>query len=162
MALGLLAFEAAFISGTHDECHLTPVIHVLQHPGCKAQPIPSYACVGKCTSYVQVRFATNQNLYLLLAFALIWWSSLWFVVYFKMLKGWYIFHEPWIHFDVRFALEICMFKDFFSTCRFILFLPKNILFWCHSNNVNANVAINIQNLLLVYKAFARVLPSYLT
>jgi len=37
-----------------DECHLTPVIHVLQHPGCIPKPIPSFACNGKCTSYVQV------------------------------------------------------------------------------------------------------------
>ena len=38
-----------------DECHLTPVIHVLQYPGCTAKPIPSFACAGRCTSYVQVR-----------------------------------------------------------------------------------------------------------
>merc|ERR1712211_128970 len=37
-----------------DECHLTPVIHVLQHPGCIPKPIPSFACTGRCTSYVQV------------------------------------------------------------------------------------------------------------
>jgi len=37
-----------------DECHLTPVIHVLQYPGCTPKPIPSYACAGRCTSYVQV------------------------------------------------------------------------------------------------------------
>ncbi|KZS13469.1 putative Bursicon alpha [Daphnia magna] len=37
-----------------DECHLTPVIHVLQYPGCIPKPIPSFACTGKCTSYVQV------------------------------------------------------------------------------------------------------------
>merc|ERR1712071_475171 len=40
---------------THaDECHLTPVIHVLQYPGCIPKPIPSFACTGRCTSYVQV------------------------------------------------------------------------------------------------------------
>ena len=38
-----------------DECHLTPVIHVLQFPGCTPKPIPSFACAGRCTSYVQVR-----------------------------------------------------------------------------------------------------------
>ena len=38
-----------------DECHLTPVIHVLQYPGCIPKPIPSFACTGRCTSYVQVR-----------------------------------------------------------------------------------------------------------
>merc|ERR1712106_3436 len=37
-----------------DECHLTPVIHVLQYPGCVPKPIPSFACTGRCTSYVQV------------------------------------------------------------------------------------------------------------
>ncbi|CAH2084653.1 unnamed protein product [Euphydryas editha] len=37
-----------------QECQMTPVIHVLQHPGCVPKPIPSYACIGKCTSYVQV------------------------------------------------------------------------------------------------------------
>jgi len=38
-----------------DECHLTPVIHVLQYPGCTPKPIPSFACTGRCTSYVQVK-----------------------------------------------------------------------------------------------------------
>ena len=37
-----------------DECHLTPVFHVLKYPGCIPKPIPSFACTGKCTSYVQV------------------------------------------------------------------------------------------------------------
>ncbi|XP_041980170.1 bursicon [Aricia agestis] len=37
-----------------QECQMTPVIHVLQHPGCVPKPIPSYACIGKCSSYVQV------------------------------------------------------------------------------------------------------------
>ena len=37
-----------------DECHLTPVIHKLQYPGCQEKRIPSYACVGRCTSYVKV------------------------------------------------------------------------------------------------------------
>lgn len=37
-----------------DDCSLTPVIHVLQYPGCVPKPIPSFACMGKCTSYVQV------------------------------------------------------------------------------------------------------------
>ena len=41
---------------TADECHLTPVFHVLKYPGCIPKPIPSFACTGKCTSYVQVRF----------------------------------------------------------------------------------------------------------
>lgn len=37
-----------------DECHLRPVIHVLRHPGCVPKPIPSFACQGTCSSYVQV------------------------------------------------------------------------------------------------------------
>ena len=37
-----------------DDCKLTPVIHILQYPGCIPKPIPSFACMGKCTSYVQV------------------------------------------------------------------------------------------------------------
>ncbi|XP_023244240.1 bursicon-like [Centruroides sculpturatus] len=37
-----------------DECYLRPVIHVLQHPGCVPKPIPSFACQGRCFSYVQV------------------------------------------------------------------------------------------------------------
>ncbi|XP_049764630.1 bursicon [Schistocerca cancellata] len=37
-----------------DECQLTPVIHVLQYPGCVPKPIPSFACTGRCSSYLQV------------------------------------------------------------------------------------------------------------
>lgn len=37
-----------------DECQLTPVIHVLQYPGCVPKPIPSFACIGRCASYLQV------------------------------------------------------------------------------------------------------------
>ena len=48
----LLILAPALLLG--DECHLTPVIHVLQHPGCIPKPIPSFACTGRCTSYVQV------------------------------------------------------------------------------------------------------------
>ncbi|UYV69121.1 Burs [Cordylochernes scorpioides] len=39
-----------------DRCILRPVIHVLQHPGCLPKPIPSFACQGSCSSYVQVSF----------------------------------------------------------------------------------------------------------
>lgn len=41
-------------TGTADECQVTPVIHILQQPGCIPKPIPSYACIGRCASYVQV------------------------------------------------------------------------------------------------------------
>ncbi|KAF2353470.1 DAN protein, partial [Trinorchestia longiramus] len=37
-----------------DECNLTPVIHFLSYPGCISKPIPSFACQGRCSSYVQV------------------------------------------------------------------------------------------------------------
>ncbi|XP_026465660.1 bursicon, partial [Ctenocephalides felis] len=37
-----------------DDCSVTPVIHVLQYPGCVPKPIPSFACIGRCASYVQV------------------------------------------------------------------------------------------------------------
>uniref|UniRef100_T1H9U3 DAN domain-containing protein n=1 Tax=Rhodnius prolixus TaxID=13249 RepID=T1H9U3_RHOPR len=36
-----------------DECQVTPVIHVLQYPGCVPKPIPSFACTGRCSSYIQ-------------------------------------------------------------------------------------------------------------
>lgn len=52
--LMLLGFTPSEVEA--DECHLTPVFHVLQHPGCNPKPIPSFACTGKCTSYVQVPF----------------------------------------------------------------------------------------------------------
>ncbi|KAJ6641231.1 Bursicon [Pseudolycoriella hygida] len=37
-----------------NECQVTPVIHVLQYPGCVPKPIPSFACIGRCASYLQV------------------------------------------------------------------------------------------------------------
>ncbi|XP_032592901.1 bursicon isoform X1 [Drosophila grimshawi] len=55
---GRLAFIAimAFADIGHlgDDCQVTPVIHVLQYPGCVPKPIPSFACVGRCASYIQV------------------------------------------------------------------------------------------------------------
>ena len=52
LAVVALAGLASMVTG--DECNLTPVFHVLQYPGCIPKPIPSFACMGKCTSYVQV------------------------------------------------------------------------------------------------------------
>ena len=52
LAVVALAGLASMVKG--DECNLTPVFHVLQYPGCIPKPIPSFACMGKCTSYVQV------------------------------------------------------------------------------------------------------------
>ena len=56
----LLCLLSFVLYGTvrSDECHLTPVIHVLQHPGCIPKPIPSFACTGRCTSYVQVQMSS--------------------------------------------------------------------------------------------------------
>lgn len=39
---------------TGAECHLRPVVHILQHPGCLPKPVASHACYGACFSYVQV------------------------------------------------------------------------------------------------------------
>ena len=60
-----LAISLLFLAGNldwikADECHLTPVIHKLQYPGCQEKRIPSYACVGRCTSYVKVRFKLKE------------------------------------------------------------------------------------------------------
>lgn len=46
-----------------DDCQVTPVIHVLQYPGCVPKPIPSFACTGRCSSYLQVYISVqNENL----------------------------------------------------------------------------------------------------
>lgn len=37
-----------------DECQVSPVVHVLQYAGCIPKPIPSFACIGRCSSYLQV------------------------------------------------------------------------------------------------------------
>ena len=50
----LLSETANAIIGV-DECQATPVIHFLQYPGCVPKPIPSYACRGRCSSYLQVK-----------------------------------------------------------------------------------------------------------
>lgn len=51
---------------TSDECQVTPVIHVLQYPGCVPKPIPSFACIGRCSSYLQVSLlsvSTDPQIY---------------------------------------------------------------------------------------------------
>lgn len=60
-----LKAEAA---GSTDECQVTPVIHVLQYPGCVPKPIPSFACIGRCASYIQARsnLSLTKSGYLLL------------------------------------------------------------------------------------------------
>ncbi|XP_053203049.1 bursicon-like [Panonychus citri] len=50
----LVSMLIAGLDGSSKGCHLRPVIHVLSHPGCLSKPIPSFACHGSCSSYVQV------------------------------------------------------------------------------------------------------------
>lgn len=50
----IFIYNFIFLSKGADECQVTPVIHVLQYPGCVPKPIPSFACIGKCASYLQV------------------------------------------------------------------------------------------------------------
>jgi hypothetical protein len=54
IACGCSSSQLNGVEGASDECSLTPVIHVLQYPGCVPKPIPSFACIGRCGSYVQV------------------------------------------------------------------------------------------------------------
>lgn len=54
LACGCSSIQVKSVSSASDECSLTPVIHVLQFPGCVPKPIPSFACIGRCGSYVQV------------------------------------------------------------------------------------------------------------
>lgn len=49
------------ISTAGNECQVTPVIHVLQYPGCVPKPIPSFACIGRCSSYLQVISSDASN-----------------------------------------------------------------------------------------------------
>lgn len=53
-------FQVEAASST-DECQVTPVIHVLQYPGCVPKPIPSFACIGRCASYLQVKFKIPES-----------------------------------------------------------------------------------------------------
>lgn len=50
------------VARSNDECQVTPVIHVLQYPGCVPKPIPSFACIGRCSSYLQVMSIWNAML----------------------------------------------------------------------------------------------------
>ncbi|KAL7642272.1 UNVERIFIED_CONTAM: hypothetical protein RMT77_006833 [Armadillidium vulgare] len=55
LSIGILVAVLTALSSTSgDECSLTPVIHILSYPGCLSKPIPSFACQGRCSSYVQV------------------------------------------------------------------------------------------------------------
>lgn len=54
LASTLLLVVIASGIGPEESCQLRPVIHVLKQPGCQPKPIPSFACQGSCSSYVQV------------------------------------------------------------------------------------------------------------
>ncbi|XP_008468249.2 bursicon [Diaphorina citri] len=50
----LIRSNSSVTAASSDDCQVTPVIHVLQYPGCVPKPIPSFACTGRCSSYLQV------------------------------------------------------------------------------------------------------------
>ncbi|XP_077552630.1 cuticle-tanning hormone bursicon [Haemaphysalis longicornis] len=54
LLVALVAPPAGLAIGPEESCQLRPVIHVLKQPGCQPKPIPSFACQGSCSSYVQV------------------------------------------------------------------------------------------------------------
>lgn len=61
LMLRMVKCEDAAKPSPSDECQVTPVIHVLQYPGCVPKPIPSFACTGRCSSYLQVRFVLSDD-----------------------------------------------------------------------------------------------------
>lgn len=56
------------VISSNEDCQVTPVIHVLQYPGCVPKPIPSFACTGRCSSYLQVIFFAIINNHLCIFF----------------------------------------------------------------------------------------------
>jgi hypothetical protein len=64
-AVLLLSVVYIVLVDAKDECQVTPVIHVLQYPGCVPKPIPSFACTGRCSSYLQVTLPTSHWFHLL-------------------------------------------------------------------------------------------------
>lgn len=54
LSILLLVHLMPMFNCVKEDCHLRPIIHLLKHPGCIPKPIPSFACTGKCSSYVQV------------------------------------------------------------------------------------------------------------
>jgi hypothetical protein len=59
-AVLLLSLGCIMLVEAKDECQVTPVIHVLQYPGCVPKPIPSFACTGRCSSYLQVTLTVSH------------------------------------------------------------------------------------------------------
>lgn len=54
--IGVLQYQLGFVEGIIgvDECQVTRVLHTLRAPGCVPKLIASYACTGRCSSYLQV------------------------------------------------------------------------------------------------------------
>ena len=58
------------VSLSREDCRLRPIIHQLKYPGCIPKSIPSFACQGHCSSYVQVsmrlvsRFLCDKSSYI--------------------------------------------------------------------------------------------------
>lgn len=61
-AVLLLSLGCVMFVEAKDECQVTPVIHVLQYPGCVPKPIPSFACTGRCSSYLQVTLTVSHRI----------------------------------------------------------------------------------------------------
>lgn len=53
------------VMGMNEDCHIRRIIHVLKYPGCVPKSIPSFACQGHCSSYVQVMVDAMIELYAL-------------------------------------------------------------------------------------------------
>lgn len=83
LACGCSSVQIKSVTSATDECSLTPVIHVLQYPGCVPKPIPSFACIGKCGSYVQVSFfyenkmSSKESFYIFWTFFKVSGSKIW-------------------------------------------------------------------------------------
>jgi len=56
-----LTGQLVILGVSGDDCRITPVVHTLQYPGCNPLNVPSFSCVGKCTSYVQVSSKVHGN-----------------------------------------------------------------------------------------------------
>ena len=62
------------VSLSREDCRLRPIIHQLKYPGCIPKSIPSFACQGHCSSYVQVsmmlvsQFLCDKSSYIFFSF----------------------------------------------------------------------------------------------
>lgn len=60
----MLSSATSVEPSSREECKLRPIIHHLKYPGCVPKSIPSFACQGQCSSYVQVRGRISNMLLL--------------------------------------------------------------------------------------------------